>query len=72
MGLFFVSTTALTPSSFTGYDASTFNIILIPSSQTVYNSLITAGFLSRNILFNSPSPISPVYTKPTDPEIEWM
>jgi hypothetical protein len=32
MGLLFVSTTALTPSSFTGYDASTFNIVLIPSS----------------------------------------
>jgi hypothetical protein len=51
MGLLFVSTTALAPSSFTGYDASTFNIVLIPSSSTVYNSLKTAGFLDRNILW---------------------
>jgi hypothetical protein len=52
MGSMFVSTTYLAPAAFVGYNAVIFNIIFVPSSTTVYNSLKTAGFLDRNILWN--------------------
>jgi len=51
MGFIFVRSTALKTADFVNYDAATFNIILIPSTSTVYNSLIAAGFLDRNILW---------------------
>jgi hypothetical protein len=52
MGLMFVNTTYLTTAAFVGYNAATFNIIFVPSSVSVYNSLKTAGFSDRNILWN--------------------
>jgi len=55
LGLMYIQgtpTTAFTPSKFNGYDASTFNLVLVPDSQAGYDRLISNGFQARNILYN--------------------
>ena len=47
LGLMFIQgtpTTAFTPAIFNGYDASTFNIVLVAESQAGYDRLISNGF----------------------------
>ena len=67
LGLMYIQgtpTTAFTPLKFDGYDASIFNLVLLPDSQAGYDRLISNGFQARNILYN-PTEAQSLYVQPT-------